>query len=240
MNSGLTVGAALRVLIINRSFTFLARTRIRRVAHWLAQNAEVTANYPWVLLSTSETCSSYSTTQQISHMHYKLTCCSIALLVFVPTVIAQNPVRAGDNKQLSTQANEKFSAALESQLACRNAPEPAKAVGALQQTGMVERRSYLNIDSLNYFRARQPLTVWGFKVISVFGFDFYPRIFERGPGTAPPITLGVVVSASVTTVQSTLKRLGLENTNVQPAAELELNAKRAKSIVLTDIYCEER
>jgi|ERR1051325_733709 hypothetical protein len=173
-------------------------------------------------------------------MHYKLACCSIALLVLVPTVIAQNPVRAGENGQASPQATEKSSGALESQLACRNTPEPAKAIRALQQTGIVERRSYLNVDSLNYFRARQPLTVWGFKVVSVFGFDFSPRIFERGPGTAPPITLGVVVSASVTTVKSTLKRLGLENTNIQRAAELELNAKRNKSILLTDIYCEER
>jgi hypothetical protein len=109
-------------------------------------------------------------------MHYKLTCCCIALLVVVPTLIARNPVRTSDNEQPSTQANEKFSAALESQLACRNAPEPAKALGALQQTGMAERRSYLNVDSLNYFRARQPLTVWGFKVVSVFGFDFNPNL----------------------------------------------------------------
>jgi len=173
-------------------------------------------------------------------MHYKLACCTIALLVLVPIMIAENPVRARDNEQASTRANEKASAALESQLACKNTPEPAKAIGALQQTGMVERRSYLNVDSLNYFRARQPMTVWGFKVVSVFGFDFYPRIFERGPGTAPPITVGVVVSASVTTVKSTLKRLGLENTNVQRAAELELDAKRTKSISLTDIYCEKR
>ena len=93
---------------------------------------------------------------------------------------------------------------------------------------------------MNYFRVRQPLTVWGFKVVSVFGFDLNPRIFERGPGTAPPITLGVVVSASEITVKSTLNGLGLQNANVQRAAELEPNAKRAKSTVLTDIYCEER
>ena len=173
-------------------------------------------------------------------MRYKLACCSIALLVLVPMMITQNPVRAGDNEQASTPANEKSSAALESQLACRHTPEPAKAIEALQRTGMVERRTYLNFDSLNYFRARKPLTVWGFKVVSVFGFDFNPRIFERGPGTAPPITLGVVVSESETTVKSTMKRLGLENTNVQRAAELEVDAKRTKSILLTEIYCVER
>ncbi len=80
-------------------------------------------------------------------MHYKLACCSIALLVLVPTVIAQNPVRAGENGQASPQATEKSSGALESQLACRNTPEPAKAIRALQQTGIVERRPYLNVDS---------------------------------------------------------------------------------------------
>ncbi len=179
-------------------------------------------------------------------MHYKLTCCCIALFfaVFVPASTAQNPassdVNASHKQEASPQTSDKFSTALESQLACKNTPEPAKAIGALQRAGIIERRSYLNLDSLNYFHTRQPLTVWGFKVVTVFGFDFNPRIFERGPGTAPPITLGVVVSASVTTVKSTLKRLGLENTNVQRAAELELDAKRAKSTVLTDIYCEER
>ena len=156
------------------------------------------------------------------------------------TSLAQNPTGVRYNQEASTRTSDKFSAALESQLTCRNAPEPARAIGALQRTGIIERRSYLNLDSLNYFHVRKPLTIWGFKVVSVFGFDFNPRLFERGPGTAPAITLGVVVSASLTTVKSTFKRLGLENTNVQRAAQSELDAKSTKSSVLTDIYCEER
>jgi hypothetical protein len=175
-------------------------------------------------------------------MHYKFTCCCIALFVAIvgPTLMAQNPVDGGGNKEASTQTKDKFSVALESQLACGNKPEPAKAIGALQRTGIIERRSYFSLDSVNYFHARQPLTIWGFKVVSVFGFDFNTRIFERGPGTAPPITLGIVVPASVTTVRSTLKRLGLENVKVQRGAELEGDTRRTKPRVLTDIYCEER
>jgi hypothetical protein len=180
-------------------------------------------------------------------MLYKLTCCYIALFfaIFSPSLIAQSPLVSGDvdvrNKQeASPQTSDKFSTALESQLSCKNTPEPAKAVGALQRAGIIERRSYNNIDSMNYFRVRQPFTVWGFKVVSVFGFDFNPRIFERGPGTAPPITLGVVVPVSESSVKSKLLSLGLEHIHVQRAAELDLDSKRTKSSVLTEVYCEER
>lgn len=173
-------------------------------------------------------------------MHYKLTCYCVVFFVpfLVAALVAQNPVVVGDNQEASTQTNEKFSAALESQLGCRNKPEPAKAIGALQRTGIIERRSYLNLDSLNYFHARRRLSVWGFKVVSVFGFDFNPRIFERGPGTAPPITIGVVVPVSENVVKSKLMSLGLENIHVQ-RAELGLDSKLRKSSVLTEIYCEE-
>ena len=180
-------------------------------------------------------------------MHYKPTCFCIALLfaIFSPLAIAQSPIMGSDvdarNKQdAATQTSDKFSTALESQLSCKNTPEPAKAIGALQRAGIIERRTYINIDSMNYFHVRQPVTVWGFKVVSVFGFDFNPRIFERGPGTAPYITLGVVVPVSERNVKAKLSSLGLENIAVGRAAELELDSKRIKSSVLTEIYCEKR
>src|SRR5687768_15906316 len=109
-------------------------------------------------------------------MLYKLTCCCIAsfFAVFSSASTAQNQVSSGidisHKQESSPQTNDKFSTALESQLSCKNAPEPAKAIGALQRAGMLERRSYFVIDSVNYFRVRRPLTVWGFKVVSVFGF----------------------------------------------------------------------
>lgn len=178
----------------------------------------------------------------MNRMQWKLTCCCIALLVatFSSILAAQNQLDVRDAQEPSTQTTDRFSAALEVQLTCTNRPDPAKAIGALQRSGVIQRRSYFIIDSVNYFHARRPLTVWGFKVVSVFGFDFNPRIFERGPGTAPPITIGVVVSESVGTVKSTLKRLGVQNANVRRAAELDSDEKPAKSRILTDIYCEER
>jgi hypothetical protein len=179
-------------------------------------------------------------------MLYNLTCYAITLFfaLLSSTSIAPNPVvsdfKTRNKQEAYPQTSVKFSTALESQLECRNTPEPARAIGALQRTEIIERRSYLNIDSVSYFHTRQPMTVWGFKVVSVFGFDFNPRIFERGPGTAPPITLGVVVEVSERTVKDKLAKLGLENTSVTRAAELEMNSKRAKSTALTEISCTER
>jgi hypothetical protein len=175
-------------------------------------------------------------------MRCKLTSCCIALLAALAgsTSIAQNLVDVHDNQETSTQTTDKFSKALESQLACVNTPEPARAVAALQRSGIIERRSYLNVDSVSYFHTRQPMTVWGLRVVSVFGFDFNPRIFQRGPGTAPPLTIGVVVSQSERSVKAKLSSLGLENISVGHAAELDVDSKRAKSDVLTEISCSER
>ncbi|MGI9167981.1 MAG: hypothetical protein ACR2G5_16650 [Pyrinomonadaceae bacterium] len=167
-------------------------------------------------------------------------CIALFFTIFSPSSITQSSAVEMDTGQEAPQTNDRFSTALESQLVCKNTPEPARAIGALQKTGIIERRSYLNFDSVSYFRVRQPLNVWGFKVVSVFGFDFHPRIFERGPGTAPPITLGVVVPVSERNVKDKLSSLGLENIAIGRAAELDMDSKRAKSTVLTEISCTER
>jgi hypothetical protein len=156
--------------------------------------------------------------------------CKICVLLFLVIL----------NQEARAQTNEKFSTALESQVSCKETPDPARAISALQKAGIIQRRSYLNVDSLNYFRVRRPLTVWGFKVVSVFGFAFNPRIFERGPGTAPPITLGVVVPVSEATVRARLLRLGFEHIGVQRAEELDIDLKNTKSSVLTEIHCTGR
>ncbi len=173
-------------------------------------------------------------------------CLALAFAIFSASSIAQTRVASRDvdmryKQEPSAQTNAKFSAALESQLSCKETPKPAKAIRALQRTGMIERRSYFIIDSVNYFHVRRPLTVWSFKVVSVFGFDFFnQRIFERGPGTAPPTTLGVVVPVSEANVKAKLLNLGLDHISVQRAEELDFDSKRTKSSVLTEISCTER
>jgi hypothetical protein len=185
-------------------------------------------------------------TQSINCLHFKLTCCCIVLLfaIIVPASIAQNPdassVDVRKKREASAQTNDKFSTALETQLSCKETPEPSRAIGALIRAGIIERSAYISIDSINYFRVRRPLTVWGIKVVSVFGFASNPRIFRRGPGTAPFITLGVVVSVSEANVKAKLSSLGLEHIAVRRAEELYVSWKRAKSIVLAEIACTER
>jgi hypothetical protein len=158
------------------------------------------------------------------------------LLVLVPCF--SSTAATGGNLSV-LQENEKFSAALESQISCKDTLDPAKAIGALQRAGMIEGRSYLNYDSLNYFKAKKRLTVWGFNVVSIFGFSQNPRIFERGPGTAPPITLGVVVPYSEARIKLKLSSLGLQNIKVQRAAELDIPGRRNRSRMLTEVFCED-
>ena len=161
------------------------------------------------------------------------------LLLACLTLAPEASGSVANNRNASvSQDGEKFSTALEAQISCEHDLDPAKAIGALQKTGIIERRSYLNVDSLNYFKAQKPLAVWGFRVVSVFGFAQNPRIFERGPGTAPPITLGVGVPYSVATVKAKLASLGLGNVKVQRAEELDVSPGRNKSRALAEIYCE--
>jgi hypothetical protein len=159
----------------------------------------------------------------------------LACLTVAPDALS---VVAKNGNASVLQDADKFSTALEAQISCEHDLDPGKAIGALQKAGIIERRLYLNFDSLNYFKAQKPLTVWGFKVVSVFGFTQNPLIFERGPGTAPPITLGVVVPYSVATVKSKLTGLGLANVKVQDAKELDLPPRRNKARALAEIYCE--
>lgn len=158
----------------------------------------------------------------------------IGFLLFFVAVVAL-PVKLTG---AVTFDNEKFSAALESQISCEETLEPAKAVGALRRAGIIEREPYLVGDSINYFKAKKPLTVWGLKVVSVYGFDHNPQIFERGPGTAPPITLGVIVPYSKAKVQSELSKLGLQNIKIEAVEDSIFAEELGKQKALTQIYCE--
>jgi hypothetical protein len=102
------------------------------------------------------------------------------------TSIAQYVVEFQQNQETATQTTDKVSKALESQLTCANTPEPAKAVAALQRSGIIEQRSYLNVDSVSNFHTQDPLSVCGLEVVSVFGFDFNPQVFQRGPRNRAP------------------------------------------------------
>ena len=140
------------------------------------------------------------------------------------------------NQSNRSDANSRYSAALEDQIGCKQEPNPAKAIRALQQATIIEKTHYLNFDSISYFKAKQPITAWGLRISSVFGFAPDARVFQRGPGTAPPITIGILVPYSVVTVKAKLKELGLSNMHIQKA-EFDANGRAIKSNKFTEISC---
>lgn len=152
-------------------------------------------------------------------------------------VVATLALTANVTAQRTTApANKKFAEALEAQISCRQKPQPSKAIRALQNAGIAFRQPYNSVDSVNYFKIKQPLRVLGLKVYSVLGFDTNPKIFERGPGTSPGILLGVVVPYSVDQVKSKLKALDTQKLNIEEARD-EIGIRR-KSHIRTEISCQ--
>lgn len=132
--------------------------------------------------------------------------------------------------------NDKYSSALESQIKCEQVIEPAKAIRSLQTSGILEKNGY-GFDSVSYFKANKILTVFGFKVISVFGFEINQQsIFPRGPGTAPPEHIGVVVSNSLSEVKSQISNLGIKKATVETAETFDL-PNGSNKLSATKITC---
>ncbi len=158
---------------------------------------------------------------------WKVGFCLSVTLVLTANVPAQRKTDPSDKK---------FAAALEAQISCRQKLQPSKAIRALQNAGILPRHPYNSVDSVNYFRIKKPLSVWGLKVFSVLGFDNNPKIFERGPGTSPGILLGVVVPYPVDEVKSKLKDLDRQKITIQEATD-EIGISRTPHI-RTEIFCE--
>ena len=155
----------------------------------------------------------------------------IAFYLFLTLTLTAN-VTAQRNADPS---NQNFADALEAQISCRQKPQPSKAIRALQRAGFLARRPYNSVDSVNYFRIKKPLNVWGFNVYSVLGFDNNPKLFERGPGTSPGILLGIVVPYPVEEVKAKLKDLDPQKITIEAATD-EIGIGR-KSHIRTEIFC---
>src|SRR5437762_1656882 len=106
----------------------------------------------------------------------------IILCIVLTVLLAVSAM--GQVKTAASQYKE-FADALETQVSCAQKPEPIKAIRALRKAGIISRTPYNVVDSISYFRVTKPLTVLGFEVYSVLGFDYNQKIFARGPGTSP-------------------------------------------------------
>src|SRR5215204_5053984 len=145
----------------------------------------------------------------------------------------------GVSAQRGTQT-KKYTAQLEQMLSCKEHPRSGKFLIGLQRSGFI-RKTYQVMDTVSYFKVRRPLKVWSFAPVAVFGWEAgYPKFFDRGPGTAPPEMIGIVVKESVPSVNAKLEKLGIQGLDVEKA-DLDLRGKSNDSNAsLTEISCWEK
>jgi hypothetical protein len=115
---------------------------------------------------------------------------------------APQPSKATDD------LDAKISRALEDQLRCISAPEPGKALRALHSHGYIGNKPALRVDGMNIYTLLKPLSVFGYKVREITGWeeDGDKTLFWRGPGTAPPLHILAVVDGNPTSVKADLER----------------------------------
>lgn len=115
---------------------------------------------------------------------------------------APQPSKATDD------LDAKISRALEDQLRCISAPEPGKALRALHSHGYIGNKPALRVDGMNIYTLLKPLSVFGYKVREITGWeeDSDKTLFWRGPGTAPPLHILAVVDGNPTSVKADLER----------------------------------
>jgi len=157
---------------------------------------------------------------------------TLIIMLFLATasgVIAQGIVQS-----------KKYAGQLEQMLSCKTNPKAGKFLIELQRNGFIGR-TYTVVDTISYFKLRKPLKVWNFTPVAVLGWEGgYAKFFARGPGTAPPETIGIVVKESVPAVNAKLQKLGIQDLNIE-AAEFDLNGRSNESkSPLTEISCWQR
>jgi len=157
--------------------------------------------------------------------------CLVSFLILLFCAIAT----LAQNKSISpaTTDTSKFAEALEAQISCKEKVQPAKAIRALQRAGVISA-TYDEEDSINIYRVKKPLTVFGYNVLSVIAFD-EDLPFERGPGTLPPTLIGILVPDRIKEVKA---KLGyLESQGVIIEEHNESPGPPRKPRMRTEIWC---
>ncbi len=109
-----------------------------------------------------------------------------------------------------------YSASLEKQLRCRTNPEAGKLLLSFRDAGYI-KRTYVIQDTISYFRLLKPVRILGFNPVAVFGFQQgFEKFFVRAPGISPPEMIGIVVRGNQDAVKLRLRKLGIDNLEVEP------------------------
>jgi hypothetical protein len=152
------------------------------------------------------------------------------LILVVALLLAPLPVAAQRDTYARSVAN---------QLQCKSNPKAGPLLLNLRRAKYIGS-PYVVSDSVSFFRLNKPMNVLGFSPVAVFGFQQgYSRLFARGPGTAPPEMVGIIVRADVASVKARLEKLGINNLRVEEH-EFDLRGNvRPSRQTLTEIACWE-
>ena len=80
---------------------------------------------------------------------------------------------------------------------CRQDFRPASVIRLLQDEGYIGRKPVFMGDGIPTFPVIKTMKLFGLDVRFVEGWDHEGGFFKRGPGTAPPIHIGIVFDRSV-------------------------------------------
>ena len=117
-----------------------------------------------------------------------------------------------NGKETTAQSGlaERTEAALIDQLSCRRPPQAGLAITTMLRNGLLRKPSEGG-DGILLFVPVKPMTLMGFPIARIGGWQPDPNgdampPFGRGPGTAPPNHIAVVVKASPEQVERELAR----------------------------------
>ena len=94
-------------------------------------------------------------------------------------------------------------------LECNSTFKPEAVLGALQKGGVIGKKPVEVVDGIPSFEPRTRIEFHGLTVITVQGWNHRGRMFSRGPGTAPPIHVGITVLGDEKQVTETLRQNGI-------------------------------
>ncbi|MFD0937190.1 hypothetical protein ACFQ12_18665 [Methylobacterium trifolii] len=94
-------------------------------------------------------------------------------------------------------------------LECNGGFKPEVVLGALQKAGAIGTKPAQNGDGIPSFVPRTRIEFHGLTATTVEGWNHQGRMFSRGPGTAPPIHVGITVLGDEKEVTETLRRNGV-------------------------------
>jgi hypothetical protein len=94
-------------------------------------------------------------------------------------------------------------------LECNGGFKPEVVLGALQKGGVIGTKPAQVGDGIPSFEPRTRIDFHGLTATTIEGWNSQGRMFSRGPGTAPPIHVGITVLGDEKQVTETLRRNGI-------------------------------